>query len=169
MADPDDRRQPSPRPAEAIAEQGVVLLDGPQGAVVALTPEAAVATSENLRRAAFLAAQTAQRDRAERSRSPASERRTALNRASTRAAMPAASALPVGEDRPVSDLLVPVVAIPAKNEEALLPRLIAALGRQTVLDRLPGPLEVIIVLNNTTDRSLHRRAGGCRTGPEACG
>jgi len=56
MADPNDRRKPSPLPAEAIAEQGVVLLDGPQGAVVALTPEAAVATSENLRRAALLAA-----------------------------------------------------------------------------------------------------------------
>ena len=52
------------------------------------------------------------------------------------------------------DFLRPVVAIPAKNEEALLPRQIAALGRQTVLDHLPGPLEVIIVLNNTTDRSF---------------
>ena len=56
MADPDHRRQPSPRPAEAVAEQGVVLLDGPQGAVVALTPEAAAATGENLRRAALIAA-----------------------------------------------------------------------------------------------------------------
>ena len=29
------------------------------------------------------------------------------------------------------DLLVPVVAVPARNEEALLPRLVAALSRQT--------------------------------------
>jgi hypothetical protein len=57
MADPDNPRQPSPRPAVAIAEQGAVLLDGPQGAIVALTPEAAIATSENLREAASLAAQ----------------------------------------------------------------------------------------------------------------
>ena len=56
MADRDDRHQPSPKPAEAIAEQGAVLFDGPQGAVVALTPEAAAATGENLRRAASLAA-----------------------------------------------------------------------------------------------------------------
>lgn len=50
----------------------------------------------------------------------------------------------------------PVVAIPARDEEALLPRLIAALGRQTVLARLTSPLEVIVVLNNTADGS--RRA-----------
>jgi len=56
MADPHNPRQPSPRPAEAIAEQGIVLLDGPQGAVLALTPEAAAVTGENLLRAASLAA-----------------------------------------------------------------------------------------------------------------
>lgn len=50
--------------------------------------------------------------------------------------------------------LPPVVAVPARNEEALLPRLIAALGQQTVLDRLEMPLDVVVVLNNTTDKSL---------------
>ena len=55
MADAHNPRQPSPRPAEATAEQGVVLLDGPQGAVVAMTPEAAAATGVNLLRAASLA------------------------------------------------------------------------------------------------------------------
>ena len=55
MADAHNPRQPSPRPAEATADQGVVLLDGPQGAVVAMTPEAAAATGENLLRAASLA------------------------------------------------------------------------------------------------------------------
>lgn len=68
--------------------------------------------------------------------------------------------------------LVPVVAIPARNEELRLPGLIASLGRQTVLlsdslipsfSFLPGvpsgsvsnslPLEVVVVLNNTTDGS----------------
>lgn len=52
------------------------------------------------------------------------------------------------------DPLIPVVAIPARNEEALLPRLIAALGRQSVLERLEAPLNVVILLNNTTDGSL---------------
>ncbi|PJN94023.1 hypothetical protein CNY89_16955 [Amaricoccus sp. HAR-UPW-R2A-40] len=55
MADSNDRLEPSPRPGKATAEQGVVLLDCPRGAVVTLTPEAAEATSESLRRAAALA------------------------------------------------------------------------------------------------------------------
>ena len=54
----------------------------------------------------------------------------------------------------VTNRLTPVVAIPARDEAALLPRLIAALGQQTVLERLERPLDVIIVLNNTTDGSL---------------
>ena len=54
----------------------------------------------------------------------------------------------------MSDPLRPVVAIPARNEEALLPRLIEALGQQTVLDRLQRPLDVIVLLNNTIDSSL---------------
>ena len=56
MPDRTQRRAPSARPAIATAETGVVLLDGPQGAIAALTPEAAQATSENLRRAADQAA-----------------------------------------------------------------------------------------------------------------
>lgn len=55
MADSNDRLNPSPRPGTATAEQGVVLLDCPRGAVVTLTPEAAEATSESLRQAAALA------------------------------------------------------------------------------------------------------------------
>ncbi len=55
MPEPDDTRLPSRRPGVATAEQGAVLLDGPKGVVVALTPEAAHATSENLRRAASVA------------------------------------------------------------------------------------------------------------------
>ena len=49
---------------------------------------------------------------------------------------------------------LPVVVIPARNEEALLPRLLGALSRQTVLARQSEPLEVVIVLNNSDDRSL---------------
>ncbi len=47
----------------------------------------------------------------------------------------------------------PVIAVPARNEEARLPRLISALSRQTVLACLSAPLPVILALNNTTDRS----------------
>jgi hypothetical protein len=55
VRDPANDRLPSPLPCEATAEQGVVLLDGPQGVVMTLTPEAAHATGENLRRAASAA------------------------------------------------------------------------------------------------------------------
>lgn len=55
MSDPDDPLKPSARPGTTIAEQGAVLLDGPRGAIMALTPEAAKETGENLRRAAMLA------------------------------------------------------------------------------------------------------------------
>jgi hypothetical protein len=57
MSEPEDYRQPSPRPGTAIAEQGAVLLDGPRGAIMTLTPEAAEETGENLRHAAMLAEQ----------------------------------------------------------------------------------------------------------------
>lgn len=56
MSDRENPRAPSDRPAIATAENGVVLLDGPQGAVAALTAEAAIATGENLRLAALQAA-----------------------------------------------------------------------------------------------------------------
>lgn len=55
MSDRGNPRAPSDRPAVATAEKGVVLLDGPQGAVAALTVEAAIATGENLRLAALQA------------------------------------------------------------------------------------------------------------------
>ncbi len=48
---------------------------------------------------------------------------------------------------------IPIVAIPARNEESLLPSLLAALSRQTVLAALPEPLDIIVVLNNTDDAS----------------
>ncbi|MFD2236163.1 glycosyltransferase [Aureimonas populi] len=49
--------------------------------------------------------------------------------------------------------LVPVVAVPARNEEARLPPLIRALGRQVAWGGAPGSLQVVVVLNNCTDRS----------------
>lgn len=52
MSERGNPRTPSDRPVIATAESGAVLLDGPHGAVASLTPEAAEATSENLRRAA---------------------------------------------------------------------------------------------------------------------
>jgi hypothetical protein len=52
MSEREDRHIPSARPVTAMAEDGAVLLDGPHGTVFALTPAAAVTTSENLRRAA---------------------------------------------------------------------------------------------------------------------
>lgn len=56
MSDRGNPHTPSDRPVVATAENGVVLIDGPHGAVASLTPEAAEATSENLRRAASQAA-----------------------------------------------------------------------------------------------------------------
>ena len=73
--------------------------------------------------------------------------------------------VPIREARSRAEpVLVPVVAVPARNEEALLPRLIAALGRQTSSAHAgmggvyaggsnPLRLEVVIVLNNTVDGS----------------
>ncbi|MFT3975060.1 MAG: hypothetical protein QM699_16945 [Amaricoccus sp.] len=60
MGEPEDRRHASSTPGTAAAEAGVVIFDGPQGAVATLTPEAAAATSENLRRAARAAAEQRQ-------------------------------------------------------------------------------------------------------------
>lgn len=55
MVDRNSARPPSAEPGRATAEQGMVLLECPQGAIVTLTPEAAEATCENLRRAALAA------------------------------------------------------------------------------------------------------------------
>lgn len=52
-----------------------------------------------------------------------------------------------------SCLLRPVIAIPAKNEAERLPKLLAALARQTWLSTSPRPLDVIVVLNNCDDHS----------------
>jgi hypothetical protein len=45
------------------------------------------------------------------------------------------------------------VAVPARNEAIRLPRLLDALARQTVHPRLVAPLDVILVINNTSDAS----------------
>ena len=47
---------PEARPGVACAEQGFVLLDGPDGTAVAMTPEAAAATGRSLIAAAEEAA-----------------------------------------------------------------------------------------------------------------
>lgn len=47
----------------------------------------------------------------------------------------------------------PVVAVPARDEEARLPRLINALARQTALASLEDALDVVIVVNNSSDAS----------------
>ncbi|MCQ8783049.1 glycosyltransferase [Mangrovibrevibacter kandeliae] len=48
----------------------------------------------------------------------------------------------------------PVVAVPARDEAARLPRLIAALGAQDWYAGAGRPLPVVIVFNNCTDASL---------------
>ena len=47
------------RPGIAVAEQGVVILDGPDGVAVTITPEAAAATGASLMVAAATAQQQA--------------------------------------------------------------------------------------------------------------
>ena len=49
--------EPEGRPGVASAEQGLVLLDGPDGVAVAMTPEAAEATGRSLLAAAEEAAE----------------------------------------------------------------------------------------------------------------
>lgn len=58
--------------------------------------------------------------------------------------------------------MMPVVTVPARNEEERLPRLLSALNQQTILSGL-GAVEVVIVLNNTQDGSMRvlERAAGC--------
>lgn len=49
--------------------------------------------------------------------------------------------------------LVPVVAVPARNEAERLPNLLKALDRQEPWSALKLPLLVVLVINNTTDGS----------------
>jgi hypothetical protein len=51
--------KPCAAPGTATAEQGVVLLDGPEGVAVAMTADAAARTAESLLAAAALARETA--------------------------------------------------------------------------------------------------------------
>ncbi|MBW4331739.1 hypothetical protein KY084_12745 [Stakelama sp. CBK3Z-3] len=44
--------KPHDKPVKAVAESGEVLLDGPQGVALSLTPDAARKTAEALNRAA---------------------------------------------------------------------------------------------------------------------
>lgn len=48
--------------------------------------------------------------------------------------------------------LVPLIAIPARNEEARIAKVIEALGKQTQIS-LSGVLTVVLVINNSDDRS----------------
>ena len=52
MTDEREPLQPCEVPGRATAEAGVVLLDGPDGVAVAMTPECARQTAESLRAAA---------------------------------------------------------------------------------------------------------------------
>lgn len=67
---------------------------------------------------------------------------------------------------PMPDFAFPIVAVPARNEEALLPELISALARQSILDKLAEPLPVIVVLNNTHDRSASVAREAAKLAPE---
>lgn len=49
--------------------------------------------------------------------------------------------------------MIPVVAVPACNEEEWLPRLLQALDRQTIATRR-GHVEVVVVVNNTQDGTM---------------
>ncbi|MDB5697457.1 MAG: hypothetical protein JWN69_261 [Alphaproteobacteria bacterium] len=60
-------------PSHVSADQGTVVVDGPDGVAVSLTPEAAVETSERLLRAGTQArGQQIQHEQAERRRKPQS-------------------------------------------------------------------------------------------------
>ena len=52
-----DRDTPLVQPGEAVAEAGQVLLDGPDGVAVSLSPDAAEETGRRLMEAAALARQ----------------------------------------------------------------------------------------------------------------
>lgn len=53
MAEKPSSIQPCTDAGQASAEAGIVLLDGPDGVAVAMTPDAARRTAENLHRAAL--------------------------------------------------------------------------------------------------------------------
>lgn len=59
MNEPRAIPPPYDQPGKATAEGGVVLLDGPDGVAVTMTPDAAARTAESLRQAAELAQATA--------------------------------------------------------------------------------------------------------------
>lgn len=48
----DHRHRPEEEPGQAVAEAGVVVLDGPNGVAVAMTPDAADGTATSLSAAA---------------------------------------------------------------------------------------------------------------------
>lgn len=49
---PVEGREPHTQAGIASAESGLVLLDGPNGVAIAMTPDAALATADSLNRAA---------------------------------------------------------------------------------------------------------------------
>jgi hypothetical protein len=55
MKSPSAVRQPLTEPASASAEAGMVLLDGPDGLAITMTPDAASRTGESLIAAAEIA------------------------------------------------------------------------------------------------------------------
>ncbi len=55
MTDLHNVPQPQTEPGVATAEDGLVILDGPDGVAVTMTPEAAKATGESLISAAAVA------------------------------------------------------------------------------------------------------------------
>lgn len=67
MPDRSTARQPSNDAGKATAEHGVVILDGPDGIAVTMTPEAAARTADSL----HAAAQQARTHRPDPTRQPA--------------------------------------------------------------------------------------------------
>lgn len=57
MTDRNTNRQPREDAGRATAENGVVILDGPNGVAVTMTADAAVRTADSLHEAARLARQ----------------------------------------------------------------------------------------------------------------
>ena len=53
--------QPQTEPGSATAEEGLVILDGPDGVAVTMTPDAAARTGQSLISAAAIAAEQATR------------------------------------------------------------------------------------------------------------